>query len=179
MANLLTALRLLLVIPVAMAIVDSSLLANWFLLALIIIAIATDYFDGKVARALKTASARGMLFDHGTDFIFVTVALFALSTIGLSSILLPLLIIVAFSQYVFDSYYLSKQKQLRMSFLGRWNGIFYFVPTVLVASSRLPVFEQTQAIFNLIIVYFNYALAVSTLASIVDRAIAPLLQKDK
>ncbi|MGY8784226.1 MAG: CDP-alcohol phosphatidyltransferase family protein [Pseudomonadales bacterium] len=179
MANLLTAIRLLLVIPVAMAIVDSSLLANWFLLVLIIIAIATDYFDGKVARALKTASARGMLFDHGTDFIFVTVALFALSTIGLSSILLPLLIIVAFSQYVFDSYYLSKQKQLRMSFLGRWNGIFYFVPTVLVASSRLPVFEQTQAIFNLIIVYFNYALAVSTLASIVDRAIAPLLQKDK
>jgi len=179
MANLLTAIRLLLVIPVAMAIVDSSLLANWFLLVLIIIAIATDYFDGKVARALKTASARGMLFDHGTDFIFVTVALFALSTIGLSSILLPLLIIVAFSQYVFDSYYLSKQKQLRMSFLGRWNGIFYFVPTVLVASSRLPVFEQTQAVFNLIIVYFNYALAVSTLASIVDRAIAPLLQKDK
>ena len=179
MANLLTAIRLLLVIPVAMAIVDSSLLANWFLLVLIIIAIATDYFDGKVARALKTASARGMLFDHGTDFIFVTVALFALSTIGLSSILLPLLIIVAFSQYVFDSYYLSKQKQLRMNFLGRWNGIFYFVPTVLVASSRLPVFEQTQAIFNLIIVYFNYALAVSTLASIVDRAIAPLLQKDK
>jgi phosphatidylglycerophosphate synthase len=179
MANLLTAIRLLLVIPVAMAIVDSSLLANWFLLVLIIIAIATDYFDGKVARALKTASARGMLFDHGTDFIFVTVALFALSTIGLSSILLPLLIIVAFSQYVFDSYYLFKQKQLRMSFLGRWNGIFYFVPTVLVASSRLPVFEQTQAIFNLIIVYFNYALAVSTLASIVDRAIAPLLHKDK
>ena len=179
MANLLTAIRLLLVIPVAMAIVDSSLLANWFLLVLIIVAIATDYFDGKVARALKTASARGMLFDHGTDFIFVTVALFALSTIGLSSILLPLLIIVAFSQYVFDSYYLSKQKQLRMSFLGRWNGIFYFVPTVLVASSRLPVFEQTQAVFNLIIVYFNYALAVSTLASIVDRAIAPLLQKDK
>jgi phosphatidylglycerophosphate synthase len=179
MANLLTAIRLLLVIPVAMAIVDSSLLANWFLLVLIIVAIATDYFDGKVARALKTASARGMLFDHGTDFVFVTVALFALSTIGLSSILLPLLIIVAFSQYVFDSYYLSKQKQLRMSFLGRWNGIFYFVPTVLVASSRLPVFEQTQAIFNLIIVYFNYALAVSTLASIVDRAIAPLLQKDK
>ena len=179
MANLLTAIRLLLVIPVAMAIANAALFASWLLLVLVVIAIASDYFDGKVARAFKTASARGMLFDHGTDFIFVTVALFALSTIGLSSILLPLLIIVAFSQYVFDSYYLSKQKQLRMSFLGRWNGIFYFVPTVLVASSRLPVFEQTQAIFNLIIVYFNYALAVSTLASIVDRAIAPLLQKDK
>ena len=178
MANFLTAIRLLLVIPVAMAIANESLFTSWLLLALIVIAIASDYFDGKVARALKTASARGMLFDHGTDFIFVTIALFALSTIGLSSVLLPLLIVVAFSQYVLDSYFLFKQKQLRMSFLGRWNGIFYFVPIVLVATSRLPAFEQVQDNFNLIIVYSNYALTVSTLASIVDRAIAPMLQKD-
>jgi|TARA_B110000459_G_scaffold182537_1_gene210795 phosphatidylglycerophosphate synthase len=178
MANLLTAIRLLLVIPVAMAIANASLFASWFLLALIAIAIASDYFDGKVARALKTASARGMLFDHGTDFIFVTIALFALSTIGLSSVLLPLLIVVAFSQYVLDSYFLFKQKQLRMSFLGRWNGIFYFAPIVLVATSRLPAFDQVQDNFNLIIVYSNYALTISTLASIVDRAIAPMLQKE-
>ena len=178
MANLLTAIRLLLVIPVAMAIANTSLFANWLLMALIFIAIASDYFDGKVARALKTVSARGMLFDHGTDFIFVTAALFALSTIGLSSVLLPLLIIVAFSQYVLDSYFLFKQKQLRMSFLGRWNGIFYFAPIVLVAASRLSIFEQAQNNFNLIIVYSNYALTVSTLASIVDRAIAPMLQKE-
>jgi CDP-diacylglycerol--glycerol-3-phosphate 3-phosphatidyltransferase len=178
MANFLTAIRLLLVIPVAMAIANESLFTSWLLLALIVIAIASDYFDGKVARALKTASARGMLFDHGTDFIFVTIALFALSTIGLSSVLLPLLIVVAFSQYVLDSYFLFKQKQLRMSFLGRWNGIFYFVPIVLVAASRLPAFEQVQDNFNLIIVYSNYALTVSTLASIVDRAIAPMLQKN-
>ena len=178
MANLLTAIRLLLVIPVAMAIANASLFASWFLLALIAIAIASDYFDGKVARALKTASARGMLFDHGTDFIFVTIALFALSTIGLSSVLLPLLIVVAFSQYVLDSYFLFKQKQLRMSFLGRWNGIFYFAPIVLVATSRLPAFDQVQDNFNLIIVYSSYALTISTLASIVDRAIAPMLQKE-
>ena len=178
MANFLTAIRLLLIIPVAMAIANESLFTSWLLLALIVIAIASDYFDGKVARALKTASARGMLFDHGTDFIFVTIALFALSSIGLSSILLPLLIVVAFSQYVLDSYFLFKQKLLRMSFLGRWNGIFYFVPIVLVAASRLPAFDQVQDNFNLIIVYSNYALTVSTLASIVDRAIAPMLRKD-
>ena len=178
MANLLTAIRLLLVIPVAMAIANASLFASWVLLALIAIAIASDYFDGKVARAFKTTSARGMLFDHGTDFVFVSTALFALSTVGLSSVLLPLLIVVAFSQYVLDSYFLFKQKQLRMSFLGRWNGIFYFIPIVLVAASRLPAFEQVQDNFNLIIVYSNYALTVSTLASIVDRAIAPMLQKE-
>lgn len=177
MANLLTAIRLLLVIPVAMAIANASLFDSWLLLTLIVLAIASDYFDGKVARALNTASATGMLFDHSTDFIFVTASLFALSSTGLSSVLLPLLIVVAFSQYVFDSYYLFKQKQLRMSFLGRWNGIFYFVPIVLVASSRLPFLEQAQDSLNLTIVYLNYALTISTLASIVDRAIAPLRQK--
>lgn len=184
MANLLTTIRLLLVIPVSMAIVNASLFASWLLLLLIIIAIASDYFDGKLARANKTASAKGMLFDHGTDFIFVTMAQFALWSIGLTSLFLPILIILAFSQYVFDSYYLSKyylskQKQLRMSFLGRWNGIFYFVPIVLVASSRLPIFGQIQNTFDTVIIYFNYALVVSTLASIIDRALAPLLQTKK
>ncbi|GJM13152.1 MAG: hypothetical protein DHS20C12_15550 [Pseudohongiella sp.] len=179
MANLLTAIRLLLVIPVAMAIANASLIPGWLLLSLVAIAIASDYYDGKVARALKTASARGMLFDHGTDFVFVTTALFALSSVGLSSVLLPLLIVIAFTQYVLDSYYLFKQKQLRMSFLGRWNGVLYFVPIVLLAVSRLGVFESMRSPIEMTIVYVNYALAISTLASIVDRAIAPLLQKEK
>lgn len=179
MANLLTAIRLLLVIPVVLAIAEPDLFGSWALSTMIVIAIASDYFDGKVARALHTASSRGMLFDHGTDFIFVTSALFALSSIGLSSILLPLLIVVAFSQYVLDSYLLFKQKQLRMSFLGRWNGVFYFVPIVIVAISRLPLFEPWQHRFDLGIVYLNYALTVSTLASIVDRAIAPMLHREE
>ena len=141
MANLLTAIRLLLVIPVALAIANAQLMTSWLLLALLLIAIASDYFDGKLARALHIASARGMLFDHGTDFVFVTTALFALSTIDLAPLLLPLLIVVAFAQYVLDSYFLFKQKQLRMSFLGRWNGVLYFVPIVFLAASRLPFLE--------------------------------------
>ncbi len=87
------------------------------------------------------------------------------------------MIVLAFSQYVLDSYYLFKQKQLRMSFLGRWNGILYFVPIVLVASGRLAVFEPLEQWFETGIVFINYALVVSTLASIVDRAIAPLRNK--
>ena len=176
MANLLTAIRLLLVAPVAMAIVDADLFANWLLLALIFTAIVTDYFDGIVARALHTASARGMLFDHGTDFVFVTSSLFALAMIGLANVTLPVLIILAFTQYVLDSYFLFKQKMLRMSFLGRWNGILYFVPLVLVSVSRLSPFAFAQEFLETLITYFCYALIISTLASIVDRAIAPLRQ---
>ena len=177
MANLLTAIRLLLIAPVVMVIADAERYADWLLLLLVIVAIASDYFDGKVARALNTASPRGMLFDHGTDFLFVTTALFALSTTGLGSLLLPALIVVAFSQYVFDSYFLFKDKQLRMSFLGRWNGIFYFAPLVLVAVARLFA-SSSQDFLNDLTVYVSYLLILSTLASIADRAMAPLRERD-
>lgn len=177
MANLLTAIRLLLVLPVVMAIVDADLFPSWMLLFMVVVAIASDYFDGKIARARNTASARGMLFDHGTDFIFVTSALFSLSSIGLSTLLLPVLIVVAFSQYVLDSYLLFKQKQLRMSFLGRWNGILYFVPLVLYSVSRLSPFEALAQYTDTLVSLLSYGLLLSTLASIVDRSIAPLRQK--
>ena len=42
------------------------------------------------------------------------------------------LIVFAFSQYVADSYWLHRAKQLRMSFLGRWNGVLYFAPLLLI-----------------------------------------------
>ena len=81
MANLLTAMRLLLVVPVSWAFADPQLLTPPLLVAFLFIAIATDYFDGKVARATHTESARGMLFDHGTDFSFVTSALAAMASL--------------------------------------------------------------------------------------------------
>jgi len=174
MANLLTAIRLLLVLPVVLAIADADLVPHWLLLVMILVAIASDYFDGKVARARNTASSRGMLFDHGTDFIFVTSALFALSFIGLATIFLPALIVVAFSQYVLDSYFLFKQKQLRMSYLGRWNGILYFVPLLLYSASRLEWLAAFEPQIGLFINAICYALLLSTVASIIDRALSPL-----
>ncbi len=174
MANLLTAIRLLLALPVAIAIADAEFMPGWLLLTLILIAIASDYFDGKVARAFDTASARGQLFDHSTDFLFVTSGLAALSMAGITNPVLPLLIVIAFIQYVLDSYFLFKQKHLRISFLGRWNGIFYFVPLVLVATSRLEFVQNLQQILNTINELAAYGLTASTLASIVDRSIAPL-----
>lgn len=173
MANLLTAIRLLLVIPVVIAIINTQFIPDWLFLSLILLAIASDYFDGKVARALNTASARGQLFDHSTDFIFVTSALFAMSTTGLINLVLPVLITIAFFQYVFDSYFLFKQKHLRMSFLGRWNGVLYFVPVILIATSRLEIFHNLLHYFSVTISIIAYGLIVSTLASIIDRALAP------
>ncbi len=174
MANLLTAIRLLLALPVTIAIANAEFMPGWLLLTLILIAIASDYFDGKVARLFGSASARGQLFDHSTDFLFVSSGLAALSMAGITNPVLPLLIVIAFTQYVLDSHYLFKQKHLRMSFLGRCNGIFYFVPLLVVATSRLEFMQNLQQILNAVNELAAYGLTASTLASIVDRAIAPL-----
>ena len=176
MANLLTGLRLLLVAPVAWAFALPGSLPALLLLALIFIAITTDYYDGIVARKTGSASASGMLFDHSTDFIFVTSSLAGAAYAGLISPLLPALIVVAFSQYVLDSYFLFRQKRLRMSFLGRWNGIFYFVPLVVIAVADLPGFETIETFLLELVAVFGFGLIATTIASIFDRAIAPLRQ---
>lgn len=174
MANLLTTLRLLLIAPVVYGLANPGSMPAYWLALLFLLAIASDFLDGKVARATNTASARGMLFDHGTDFLFVTSTMAALALTDVLSPVLPVLVAIAFSQYVLDSYFLFKQKQLKMSFLGRWNGVFYFGPALLYIASQLPIAGFLQTLFGLAAVSFGYALILSTLLSIVDRAIAPL-----
>ena len=174
MANFLTCIRLLLVVPVGWAFAFPEFITAQLLLVLIITAIVTDYFDGKVARATKTDTAGGQLFDHSTDFLFVTSGLSGAAIAGLISPILPLLIAIAFSQYILDSYFLFHQKQLRMSFLGRWNGIFYFAPLILISVYRLRLLADFQENMESIIDIVNYLLIISTIASIIDRALAPL-----
>jgi len=168
-ANLLTGIRLLLIVPLVLLILELETSSSVALLMVLIVAIATDYFDGIVARRMNTASAQGQLFDHGTDFLFVTSGLFAVASTGLITVWLPVAIVIAFSQYVLDSYFLYRQKQLRMSFLGRWNGVFYFTPLLLLALGL--VIEIDVA---MLLAWLAWLLLVSTVASIGDRLLAPL-----
>ena len=50
MANALTAIRLLLVLPMAFALGRPELLAPWLAALLLCVAIASDYLDGPAAR---------------------------------------------------------------------------------------------------------------------------------
>ena len=177
MANLLTAIRLLLVLPVAVSMAQANFLPPTVVLLFLLTATATDYFDGRLARARGTASSTGMLFDHSTDFLFVTCGLAGAALAGMLHWLLPLLIPVAFSQYVLDSYLLSRHKQLRMSFLGRWNGILYFVPLFGICLARLiPDDSMVHNLLLIMVELLGYALIASTLLSIIDRSIAPFRQ---
>jgi phosphatidylglycerophosphate synthase len=84
--------------------------------------------DGMVARRAGTGSALADLFDHATDCAFVTSGLAAVAARGGVPWILPMPVAVAFVQYVADSYWAHRAGRLRMSSLGRWNGVLYFAP---------------------------------------------------
>lgn len=179
MANALTAVRLMLVLPIAAALARPDLLAPWVVALLLCVAIASDYLDGPVARRTGTASPRGQLFDHTTDCLFVTGGLTGAAVAGAVTPLLPALIPFAFAQYVVDSYIWHRRRQLRASFLGRWNGILYFVPIVLVVASRLPFPDGFVSFLRLAAALLGYLLAASTVASMADRATTPANAPDR
>ena len=172
MAHLLTSVRLGLALPLAIAFARPEFLGAGLVAVLLAVAIASDYCDGIVARRHGTASAGGQLFDHGTDCLFVTAGLTGAALADRIPLLLPVLIVVAFSQYVLDSFWLQRRKQLRMSTIGRWNGIGYFAPLVLLAAGRLEVAPAMTPVLTVTATATGYVLIASTLASIADRATA-------
>ena len=164
-ANALSVLRLLIALPCAYAIFTGA----WPTAALLFaIAVATDVFDGIVARRRSEVSALGGLLDHSIDAVFVTVTLTALALRDVVPSPLPALAIASFIQYVWDSRALSGAP-LRASVLGRWNGIGYYVVvgTVVVSSVLQLSWPSPRTIW-----LAAAALVVSTLLSMGDRGYA-------
>jgi CDP-diacylglycerol--glycerol-3-phosphate 3-phosphatidyltransferase len=164
-ANLLSLSRLLLVAPFAWLVAPGD--SPWLAATLFCVAIATDLIDGPLARARGTASGVGRALDHTSDFAFVCAGLFAAAARGAVPWLLPVLVAAAFAQYVVDSYWLHRAGELRMSGLGRWNGVLYFVPlggVLLVDAGVTGLADATR--------WVAWALCASTLISIADRAVS-------
>ena len=164
MANALTAVRLLLVVPFALFMSRGDLRSAVFALIVWAVALTTDFADGPVARRRGTVTALSGTFDHTSDFLFVTSGLFAGAYRGVFPWILPALIVAAFSQYVIDSYWIHRQTKLRGSKLGRYNGMLYFVPTCMEIVIRLGA-RFLQPLLTLLL----WVLVVSTLISMGQR----------
>ena len=162
-SNALTGLRLL-AAPFFFCSLASG--AIWPSFGLFWFAVATDVADGRLARARGEATVFGGLLDHATDASFVGLGLAALAMSGIVPWALPLLVMLAFAQYVLDSKSLAGL-ELRSSFLGRWNGILYFVPLGIVVSREVLglTWPGNSAVHGL-----GLALVLSTLVSMADRA---------
>jgi phosphatidylglycerophosphate synthase len=171
-AHLFTILRLLLVVPAGLAFGrPQSSWARWAV-AIVALGIATDIVDGRIARRLGSQSSFGQIFDHTTDFLFVTVGLTGTSLSHATTPFLPIFIVLAFAQYVLDSRFLHRSPALRMNWLGRRNGIFYFAPLCMVAVARAVPASRAGPPLLSTACFLSYALVASTLLSRVDRALA-------
>jgi len=176
-ANALTATRLCLTPLLGWQIV----LESWWTAAMIMaVAVVTDIYDGRLARARGTVSAWGGLFDHGTDALLVSTGIWPLANTGLINSWLWPLILIAFLQYALDSKALSGQV-LRTSKLGKYNGIGYYV--LLSAGIGISLFDhlllltgQASGVLTVLLDWLNqllnaaaWLLLLTTIASITDR----------
>ena len=166
MANALTAVRLLLVIPFAFFMSRADERSALFALMIWVVALATDFLDGPIARRRGTVSGLSGAFDHTSDFLFVVSGIFAGAFRGAFPWILPLCITAAFAQYAIDSYWLHRQLRFRGSKLGRYNGMLYFAPTCMEIVIRLGARFLQQ-----LLTIFVWALVLSTLVSMGQRLI--------
>ena len=137
---------------------------GWLLLYTLI----TDLADGELARRWNIVSPLGGLLDHSSDAILVTSILGALAVQGYITPFLPVLVVLAFTQYTLDSKALQGQP-LRASKIGRYNGILYFIV------SGFPILQPVFDLYPLTksqIMIFSWLLVASSLISMSDRAIA-------
>jgi phosphatidylglycerophosphate synthase len=166
-ANALSLLRLLLAAPFAWTMSRDGPEAAAWAAVLVAVAIGTDLADGPVARRLGTESARGRALDHTADFATVAAGLFGAASRGAVPWLLPVLVSAAFAQYVIDSLLLHRERRLRMSVLGRWNGILYFFPVCGDILARLGF-----AFLAAPVRWLAWVLVATTLLSVGDRLLA-------
>jgi CDP-diacylglycerol--glycerol-3-phosphate 3-phosphatidyltransferase len=164
MANALTAVRLLLVLPFAFFMARGDRGSAIVALAVWVLALITDFLDGPIARRRGTVTAFSGTFDHTTDFLFVTSGLFAGAVRGAFPWILPSLITAAFAQYFIDSYWIHRHAKLRGSKLGRYNGILYFVPACMDILIRMGL-RFLEPLLSILV----WLLVLSTLVSMGQR----------
>ena len=139
----------------------------WSLL-LMLGALISDVADGAVARKLNQVTNIGGLLDHGSDALLVLSGLTVFAAFGVIPWALPILVFIAFAQYVWDSGSL-RRAPLRASSIGKLNGMMYFAFVVLLIAREaffLPVPNVAATS------YLAWGLVLSTLISIADRLTA-------
>ena len=141
-------------------------------LVVFVIAAATDYVDGALARASGTASRQGRVFDHGADALLLFPAFLVVACEGRIPLALPLAAMTSFALYVLDGWRRGGSVgtiDLGGSRSGAVGGVLnYVIASASVAAGVLDVGRLDQAIYAA-----AFAVAAVNAASAFERA--PLL----
>lgn len=104
MANYITILRIILILPVLIMASPVSSQDNWIALILFVIAGITDHLDGYVARKTKSTSSSGALLDLVADKLLIVVTLFYFISYASSLLLLVPSMIIVIREIVVSSF---------------------------------------------------------------------------
>jgi len=123
--NVLTLSRVLLVPVLVAAFFLPRPLANWLSLAIFVVASATDYLDGYLARKRNQASDFGAFLDPVADKLLVATALFMLAASGQMSIatVIAALLILAREFLVsgLREFLAARHRSMPVSQLAKWK----------------------------------------------------------
>lgn len=124
-ADLVTLLRIALILPFVLAVYHAAQGASgWPAAGLFAVVAGSDFADGRIARRLGVSSRRGRLLDHGADIAFLLAAFATYVALGAAPWWVPTAIAASFAFYAVDSLRRSgAQPQLIGSRLGHLGGI--------------------------------------------------------
>lgn len=168
MAHGITALRVLLTIPLILIVAGQSTLPVWCAALLFALIAASDIVDGQVARASGTASNWGRGFDHGADIFFVLGTLSVYAWRGIAPWWVPASIAVAFTLYVIDAFSGAAPTPARRAAgrIGHVGGVCnYVLIGVLIGNETIGLHLLPPALLAIILL----AVPVYSLASVVAR----------
>jgi len=155
MANSITMLRILLILPVLYFSTPEASFSNWLALLLFVIAGITDHLDGYVARKIGSSSTLGALLDLVADKLLIVVTLFYFISYASSLLLLiPSVIIISREIIISSLRQLLTEKEginpIEVSFIAKTKTTFQiFALSFLIISPNFG-----QAFFLLTILLF-------------------------
>jgi phosphatidylglycerophosphate synthase len=104
-----------------------------------IVAASSDFIDGRIARRLGVASARGRWLDAIADVTFVLAAILSEAAAGAIPFYIPILIALSFGQYAIDSIVIGQRAAGPVSSrLGHWGGIINYALVIELAIAPPP-----------------------------------------
>ncbi len=104
MANYITILRIILIVPVFIAASPVSSALNWIALVLFVIAGITDHLDGYIARRTGSTSRLGALLDLVADKLLIVTSLFYFVSYESSMLLIIPSLLIIFREIVILSF---------------------------------------------------------------------------
>ena len=153
--NILTILRIILILPIIFLLESKNITAVWYL---IIVAGITDYLDGFFARKYNLESKYGSIIDPLADKIIIIIPLIWL---GKENIIpywsISLITIREFMITAFRSF---KKDGLPALSIGKYKTLFFFVFLIIIFS---PIKDQNLINLGLIIYWLGFTLNITSL----------------